>query len=142
MVNEKTPAPRKRRQEPLEGAEHLGEYTPEPALLEILARLTGAADWAAAKPDQKARAEAAAMQIHRAGLGPRTVGLVSEARVAELQGMQIESARTQRYRRKDFPSAHVTGNLWDENDLEEYLRWRVQTAPYPRRFKNRFAPKG
>lgn len=141
-TNEQATPPPRRRTDPVGGAQHLGEYVPETALLDILSRLTGAAGWETAAPDQRTRALTAARQIHDAGLDPRTVGLVSESRVAELQGTQIESARTQRYRRKDFPTAHVRGNLWDENDVAEYLRWRVQTAPYPRRFKNRFAPKG
>lgn len=141
MVNAASPPPRRRSNEALEGTQHLGDYTPQPQLLSILARLTGAADWESAKQDQQARVMAAAAEIHGSGLDPRTVGLVSEARVAELQGTHITSARTQRYRHPDFPSAHVTGNLWDENDVIDFLRWRVQTAPYPRRFKNQWAPK-
>ncbi|WP_295015333.1 hypothetical protein [uncultured Micrococcus sp.] len=132
--------PHRIRPVPLDPAEHAGEYRPEPALLEILARLAGAAAWEQATAAQRARALAAAAQLRTAGLDPRAIGLVSEVRVAQLQGMERPAARVARSKVEGFPTPAVTVRLWDETDVEEHLRWRVQQAPYPRRFKNRYAP--
>lgn len=133
-------APRRRRPAQLDPAEHCGDYVPEPELLEILAHLAGAVSWQQASAAQRQRVLAAVTRLRTAGLSTRTIGLASEARVAQLQGMNTGSARVARSKAGDFPPAAVTARLWDEADVEEYLRWRVQRAPYPRRFKTRFAP--
>lgn len=138
-MSEQTP-PRRRRPSQLDPAEHRGEYVPEPELLEILVRLVGAASWQKASAAQRQRVLAATAQLRTAGLSPRVIGLASEARVAQLQGMQTQPARVARSKAEDFPPAAVTVRLWDESDVEAYLRWRVQHSAYPRRFKNRYAP--
>lgn len=138
-MTEATPPP-KNRPTRLDPDQHAGEYAPEPALLEILANLGGAASWRTATAGQRARVIAAAGQLRSAGLDPRSIGLVSEARVAELQGMERPAARVSRSKVTDFPAPAVTVRLWDEKDVEAFLSWRVQHSAYPRRFKNRYAP--
>ena len=100
----------------------------------------GAGLMCAATAGQRARVIAAAGQLRSAGLDPRSIGLVSEARVAQLQGMERPAARVARSKVTDFPAPAVTVRLWDEKDVEAFLSWRVQHSAYPRRFKNRYAP--
>lgn len=138
-VNKPEP-PSQIRPEPLETGEHEGDYAPEPALLEILASVSGAPSWAGASEAQRQRVLAGVSRLRTAGLSTRTIGLVAETRVAELQGITRDAARVARSRAESFPAAAVTVRLWDETDVENYLRWRVASSTYPRRFKNRYAP--
>lgn len=133
--------PARHRPEAVDPESHRGEYAPEAELLEILARLAGAGSWQSATAEQCRRVQIAVGELRSAGLSPRTIGLAGEARVAELQGMELPTARVARSKVAGFPGPAVAVRLWDEADVENHLRWRVQTAQHPRRFKNRFAPK-
>lgn len=108
------------------GTDHrrTGPYEPDARLLDILAALTGAADYAGTDAQTRHQVWAAAESIHDAGLDASVVGLVPEARVQQLQGLQTNSARTIRNRDKDFPRPVVNYRLWSEVDVQAYLDWK------------------
>ena len=112
-------------------AGQLGPYQPPAALLNILARLLGAEGFAAADEHLRRRILTAAEQIRRAGLDPRTIGLVAEPRITELMGVSETTGRSTRQRDKAFPRAVVRGRLWSEPDVVDYLAFKHETSPRP-----------
>lgn len=126
-----TPAPDRAWPAELDPAGQLGPYEPPAHLLDILARLLGAESYAVADEPRRRRIRTAAEQIRRAGLDPRTIGLVAEPRVTELMGVSETTGRSTRQRDKAFPRAVVRGRLWSEPDVVDYLEYRQETSPRP-----------
>lgn len=125
------PAPDRAWPAELDPAGQLGPYQPPAALLNILARLLGAEGFTAADEHLRRRILNAAEQIRRAGLDPRTIGLVAEPRITELMGVSETTGRSTRQRDKAFPRAVVRGRLWSEPDVVDYLEYRQETSPRP-----------